>query len=222
MALAGHRSSGRRSIAMQIPFPRGLAVIVLATLAALAPYATAAAADLRATELVGKKVEGRRGEDFGKVKELVIDLEESRVAYAVMAREGVLGIGEKPVALPYGELAITPGAQAVLVERRPQPTKKGQASQEGASAGATGMPLRYVRTDQLIGTELREGERKAGRLKDLVFDARSGAVTYAVVVREGMEARVPLSAIRATSKQGRLALELEGTPAGKRDGEIRR
>lgn len=207
---------------MQIPISRGLAVIVLATLVALVPYATAAAADLRATELVGKKVEGRRGEDFGKVKELVIDLEENRVAYAVMAREGVLGIGEKPVALPYGELAIAPGAESVLVERKPQPTKKGQASQESASTGATGMPLRYVRTDQLIGTELREGERKAGRLKDLVFDARSGAVTHAVVVREGMEARVPLGAIRATSKQGRLALELEGPPAGARDREIRR
>lgn len=207
---------------MHTPFPRGLALVVLAVLSALAPCATAAAADLRATELVGKKVEGRRGEDFGKVKELVIDLEENRVAYAVMAREGVLGISEKPVALPYGELAITPGAEAVLAERRPQPTKKGQASQESASTGATGMPLRYVRTDQLIGTELREGERKAGRLKDLVFDARSGAVTHAVVIREGMEARVPLSAIRATSKQGRLALELEGPPAGTQAGEVRR
>jgi sporulation protein YlmC with PRC-barrel domain len=207
---------------MPIRISRGLAVIVLATLVALVPYATAAAADLRATELVGKKVEGRRGEDFGKVRELVIDLEENRVAYAVMARQGALGIGEKPVALPYGELAIAPGAESVLVERKPQPTKKGQASQESASTGATGMPLRYVRTDQLIGTELREGERKAGRLKDLVFDARSGAVTHAVVVREGMEARVPLSAIRATSKQGRLALELESPPAGTRERELRR
>lgn len=196
---------------MRLPFP-GLALLLFALpLLALAAPASAAP-DLRATELVGKRVESRRGEDFGQVQQLVIDLEENRVAYAVMSKDGVLGMAGRPVALPYGELAVTPGTGAVLVERRPTPGKKAQAAHESASAGASGLPLRYVRSDQIIGTELREGERKAGRLKDLVFDARSGAVTHAVLDRAGMEARVLLGAIRATSKQGRLVLELE--PAG--------
>lgn len=192
---------------MQIPIPRRLALVLILPLLALGPQG-AAAADLRATELLGKKVESRRGEDFGKVQQLVVDLEESRIAYAVMSRPGVLGLG-KPVAVPYGELAVSPGAGSVLAERRPEPMRKGHGAQESASAGASGMPLRYVRTDQIIGAELREGERRASRLKDLVFDERSGAVSHAVVDRQGREARVPLSAIRATTKQGRLALELE-------------
>jgi sporulation protein YlmC with PRC-barrel domain len=226
-----------------------LAVILSSPLLALLPFAGALAADVRASEVLDRNVETRKGEDVGKLEQLVIDLEENRVAYAVMEKGGVLGIGGKLLALPYGELTVKPGADAVRVPRSPEQMKQarefdrkawpafsdpywamtspqpggapapaggiamtpgGSVPPESAAAGATTLPLRYVRSDQIIGAELRQGERKAGKVKDLVFDADSGKVTHALVERDGAENRVPLSTIRATSKQGRLALELHG------------
>ena len=61
---------------------------------------------LSATTMIGDKVVNEYGEDLGKIEELMIDLESSRVAYAVLSFGGLLGIGDKLFAIPMEALRL--------------------------------------------------------------------------------------------------------------------
>jgi sporulation protein YlmC with PRC-barrel domain len=69
----------------------------------------------RASKLIGTDVENPQGETLGDIKEVVIDPETGRIAYAVLAFGGFLGMGEKYFAIPWEALApktpTTKGAQ---------------------------------------------------------------------------------------------------------------
>jgi sporulation protein YlmC with PRC-barrel domain len=61
---------------------------------------------LSATTLIGDKVVNGYGEDLGKIEELMIDLENARVGYAVLSFGGLLGIGDKLFAIPLEALRL--------------------------------------------------------------------------------------------------------------------
>jgi sporulation protein YlmC with PRC-barrel domain len=54
----------------------------------------------------GYKVQNNSGEDLGKVEELVVDRESSRVMYAVLAQGGFLQGGSRLTAVPWGRLQM--------------------------------------------------------------------------------------------------------------------
>jgi sporulation protein YlmC with PRC-barrel domain len=56
---------------------------------------------VKATSMLGTNVVNPRGEVLGEIKEIVIDPQEGKVAYAVVASGGFLGIGEKLFAIPF-------------------------------------------------------------------------------------------------------------------------
>ena len=56
---------------------------------------------LSAGTIKGDKVVNRAGDDLGKIEELMIDLENGRVAYAVVSHGGFLGIGNKLFSIPW-------------------------------------------------------------------------------------------------------------------------
>src|SRR5262245_35231959 len=51
--------------------------------------------------LVGTAVKNLQGEKVGDIRELMIDPQTGRIVYAVMASGGVLGMGEKSLAVPW-------------------------------------------------------------------------------------------------------------------------
>ena len=61
---------------------------------------------LSATTMIGSKVVNRAGEQLGTLKELVIDLEEGRIAYAVLSFGGFMGMGDKLFAIPWEALLL--------------------------------------------------------------------------------------------------------------------
>jgi sporulation protein YlmC with PRC-barrel domain len=61
---------------------------------------------LSATTIIGDKVVNGYGEDLGKIEELMIDLENSRVGYVVLSFGGLLGIGDKLFAIPLEALRL--------------------------------------------------------------------------------------------------------------------
>lgn len=61
---------------------------------------------LSASTLKGNKVVNTAGEDLGKIEELMIDIHEGRVAYAVLSFGGFLGIGNKLFAIPWQALQL--------------------------------------------------------------------------------------------------------------------
>ncbi len=56
---------------------------------------------LRLTELKGMKLLNEKGETLGKVEDTIIDIDYGRLAYAVVSLEGLAGIGNKDILLPF-------------------------------------------------------------------------------------------------------------------------
>lgn len=61
---------------------------------------------LSASTISKDKVRNPAGEDLGKIEDLMIDLQEGRIAYAVLSFGGVLGLDEKLFAIPWPALSL--------------------------------------------------------------------------------------------------------------------
>lgn len=56
--------------------------------------------------LVSDVIENVEGEELGKLEHVMLDVPSGRVAYAVLARGGVLGLGAKLFAVPWAALRL--------------------------------------------------------------------------------------------------------------------
>jgi sporulation protein YlmC with PRC-barrel domain len=61
---------------------------------------------LSASTIKGDKVINAAGEDLGKIEELMIDLRDGRLAFAVLSFGGFLGMGDKLFAIPWQTLRL--------------------------------------------------------------------------------------------------------------------
>ena len=61
---------------------------------------------LKASDVIGSKVEGVDGKNLGSIKDLVIDPQEGDVQYAVLDFGGFAGIGDKYFAVPWQALQV--------------------------------------------------------------------------------------------------------------------
>jgi sporulation protein YlmC with PRC-barrel domain len=59
---------------------------------------------LKASDLIGMKVQGTDGKNLGTIKDLVIDREDGEIQYAVLDFGGFAGIGDKYFAVPWEAL----------------------------------------------------------------------------------------------------------------------
>jgi sporulation protein YlmC with PRC-barrel domain len=59
-----------------------------------------------ANSLIGNDVYNNEEEDLGDIKEIMLDMATGKVAYAVLAYGGVMGLGEKLFAVPWGALTL--------------------------------------------------------------------------------------------------------------------
>lgn len=66
--------------------------------------------------LVGEIVVNRAGEALGELAHLVFDLASGRIAYVVIARGGVLGLGEKLHAIPWTAVTRDSRRQCLVVD----------------------------------------------------------------------------------------------------------
>jgi sporulation protein YlmC with PRC-barrel domain len=70
---------------------------------------------LSASTLTGDTVRNAAGDDLGSLHEIVIDLDSGRVAYAVLAAGGFLGMGEKFFAIPWDMLTVDTDNEEVVL-----------------------------------------------------------------------------------------------------------
>ena len=61
---------------------------------------------LSASTLSGNDVKNHLGENIGHIKDLMINLSDGSVAYAVMSFGGFLGVGEKLFAIPWSRIKV--------------------------------------------------------------------------------------------------------------------
>ncbi|WP_292931951.1 PRC-barrel domain-containing protein [Noviherbaspirillum sp.] len=61
---------------------------------------------MAADTLQGDKVINSRGENLGEIEDIMLDVPNGRVAYAVLSFGGVMGIGDKLFAVPWSALTL--------------------------------------------------------------------------------------------------------------------
>jgi sporulation protein YlmC with PRC-barrel domain len=71
---------------------------------------------LSASTLVGTNVYNSEGETLGDIKEVMLDVDLGRVAYAVLSFGGFLGMGDKLFAIPFEALRIDQRNERVILD----------------------------------------------------------------------------------------------------------
>ena len=64
----------------------------------------------------GETVVNRAGEELGELAHFVVDATTGRVAYAIVARGGVFGLGERFHPIPWDAFDVQPTAQRLVLD----------------------------------------------------------------------------------------------------------
>jgi sporulation protein YlmC with PRC-barrel domain len=73
---------------------------------------------LSATTIIGDEVRNLQGEDIGEIEELMVNLADGCIAYAVLSFGGILGLGDKLFAVPWKALRMRPEEHAFVMDIR--------------------------------------------------------------------------------------------------------
>lgn len=71
---------------------------------------------MAADTLEGDDVVNVQGEDLGKIKDIMIDVQSGQVAYAVLSSGGFLGLGDKLFAIPWGALTLDANRKCFILD----------------------------------------------------------------------------------------------------------
>jgi len=105
------------------------------------PAARPRAGHVLADDLIGADVTGADDERVGTIDDLIVDAESGRIEAAVLSVGGLLGIGDKLVAVPLSELEIGPERDFRIaltreaLEQAPEFDPDAAETAEGAEAG---------------------------------------------------------------------------------------
>jgi sporulation protein YlmC with PRC-barrel domain len=113
-----------------------------------------------ASQFIGQPVTNQAGERIGDINDLLFD-KSGRIANVVIGVGGFLGMGEKNVALPYGDLAITADASG---KRVVQIAASKDLLQSAPDFKATEKTV-YMRAKERAGEFGQQAAEKAGELK---------------------------------------------------------
>lgn len=72
---------------------------------------------LTATSIIGDRVENTKGENLGRIDNLMINILDGRIEYAVIEFGAFLGIGGKLFAIPFSELRLDPIREIFVLDR---------------------------------------------------------------------------------------------------------
>lgn len=81
------------------------------------PRANTPVRRLTATSIIGDKIENPEGENLGKIDNLMVNLNDGKIEYAVIEFGSFLGIGGKLFAVPFTELQIDPVKEMFVLNR---------------------------------------------------------------------------------------------------------
>ena len=70
---------------------------------------------MAASTLDGDKILCTEGDEVGKVKEIMLDVQSGMIAYVVMSSGGFLGIGDKLMAIPWSALTLDTDRKCFLL-----------------------------------------------------------------------------------------------------------
>lgn len=90
---------------------------------------------LWASTLIGDRVVNPAGEKLGKIQELMIDPDSSRIAYAVLSFGGFLGLKQKQVAIPFQALRLAVERKGFILDVDKEKLERAPAFDKHSSPG---------------------------------------------------------------------------------------
>ncbi len=81
-------------------------------------YANTPVKYLTTASIIGDKVYNGMDEDMGRIRELMVNIHDGRIEYAVIEFGGFLGIGEKYFAVPFKALKIDTERHAFILNQK--------------------------------------------------------------------------------------------------------
>ncbi len=156
---------------------------------------------MRVSQLMGKNVENVQGENLGEIKDLVIDVNNERVFYAILEFGGFLGMGEKLFAYPvrsFGQSSADADKLVLNVDKEKLKAAPGFARDSWPDWLTYGKQVdkyhgetvklksmanqKLVRASELIGKDVNDRTGKdMGEIDDMVVNMNSGRIHYAVL-----------------------------------------
>lgn len=71
---------------------------------------------LSANTLKGDTIRNHAGEELGHLEEIVLDTDNGRIAYAVLAAGGFLGLGDKFFAIPWDMVSVDTESRELILD----------------------------------------------------------------------------------------------------------
>ena len=156
---------------------------------------------MRASQLMGKNVENPKGENLGEIKDLVIDVNNERVFYAILEFGGFLGLGEKLFAYPvryFNPTSANTDKLVLNVDKEKLKAAPGFARDSWPDWLTYGKKVdqyygetvklkpvanqKLIRASELIGKDVDDRVGKdMGEIDDMVINMNSGKIQYAVL-----------------------------------------
>jgi sporulation protein YlmC with PRC-barrel domain len=158
--------------------------------------------NVRASKLIGSEVRNPQGEKLGEIKDLIVDVGNDRVHYAVLSFGGVMGVGDKLFAYPVRSFSQTADKDELVLnvdkarlrsapgfdkDRYPD-WNTGRYREEverfhGGTAATKPMPNQMLRrASELLGKNVDDRNGKdLGEIEDLVINMTNGTIPYAVL-----------------------------------------
>jgi predicted outer membrane protein/sporulation protein YlmC with PRC-barrel domain len=156
--------------------------------------------DRRATRLIGMEVLGAYGEPLGKLEDLVLDVRDGSVHYAVLSFGGLVGLGDRLFAFPLQQFRLTASEEGLLLpgvsadrlqqapgfERGRWPDWNDHALQSEVDKFHGAAPTRpgrhLVRASELAESDVHDATgREVGEVEDAVVNLASARVRYLVI-----------------------------------------
>ncbi len=170
-----------------------------------APAGSVAAAsmrEMRASKLIGSDVRNEQKEDLGDIKDLIIDVSNHRIHYAIISFGGFLGMGDKLFAFPVSafrqvgnddevvlnvdkaRLKAAPGFDSKEFPDFNTAKYRAQVDKYFKSSPAV-KPMKnqlLMRASEWMGKDINDRNGKdVGEVEDLVVNMGSGKIHYAIV-----------------------------------------
>ena len=73
--------------------------------------------NLSATSITGTSVCNRQGEDLGKIEDLMIDVDNGEIQYAVVSFGGFMGLGDKLFAVPLEAMSVDTSDEHFILDQ---------------------------------------------------------------------------------------------------------
>jgi sporulation protein YlmC with PRC-barrel domain len=90
------------------------------------------AAEMKASDVIGKEVKNNQNETLGKVDDLIVNSESGTVPFAIIAHGGALGVGRTKTAVPMSSLRCSSDHKTFILPTTKEELKMASRSPAGA------------------------------------------------------------------------------------------